>query len=241
MSKISDYFKANKNSNLECHEDLLPEENSKTTHEEFYKNALLEQMNQCSEECDVDKKRIKIKISDTLEKIKKIEDAIKTARDIVGEKEKLITELNFKLSPQPHQQTKCVTPMFQVFDNLFDSDQLAKLRSFKLLKGEDAPFIRHIVQFLYSGNLKSLKIKTVCGRNVKGSESKEKMTPEKHQTVEKMFVERLSQLESSERSDRFKRLNRLMKKAFANISKAEEMKNTEKKTCENLFTALSDK
>lgn len=250
MSKISDYYKASKNSNSECRESIQFEENPKTLNEGFYQNALLEQMNPCSYECAVDKTQLKKQISEMKLKVEKIQEAIKTAREIIYEKDKKIAELNSKLSPKqsdaPIQPTTSDTsatpqPMFQTFNNIFDNDQLAKLRSFNLQKGGDSPFIRQIVQFLYSQNLESLKIKTVCGRKNKGSVSKEKMTPEKYQTVEKVFAERLNQFDSSERSARIQRLNRLLKDAFANISKAEEMKNTEKKTCQNLSKTLSDK
>lgn len=244
MSNLLNYFKVNKTANPELHRDESP----KTINESFYQNALAEQMSSRSDECFIEKNKLKLQISETKAKVKKIQEAIQTAREIVCEKNNKITELNSKLSPKEsdasHQSAQSDTPrppMFATFDDVFDNGQLTKLRSFELKKGDDSPFVRQIVQFLYSENLELLKTKTVCGRNYKGAESKAKMTPEKHQTVEKVFAERLSQFDSTERGIRFKRLNRLLKDAFANISKAEEMKNIEKKTCQILSTTLSEK
>lgn len=198
---------------------------SKKINDQFYDDCLIE--NDRCDECSAQIESLQKQIVEAKEKIKKIEDAIKSCRLIISEKDSEIVNLQKKVPDAlNHALAKSDQLMFQSFSSDFDSEQIRSLRSFSTAPRADATFISFAVKSLYAENPDIVKSKSACGRKYKINQNKEMMTPEKKKILENIFDERLRTIELSliEKNTRQKRLNKLIKDAFTSISNSIESK-----------------
>lgn len=225
--KISEYFKASK---------IVPKsvEPPKKQSEIFYEFCEIKEQ-QCKGRCLTQKAEIKKEILSVKEKKSKVEDAIKTCRAIISQKDSEIEQLKAKL---PKSEEDAVQrELFDGFSHNFTNDQLIDLRSIQPSSRGDSRFVLNAAKYLYSTELERVKTKSVLGRKrASKNAAKEKMTPEKKLIMEKIFDERLKGLDINllERTERAKNLNKLIKNAFGNISKSLESKSTEHEVCQRL-------
>lgn len=221
-SKITNYFVTTKKS--EPAKVERPIEKPPVVAQQFY-----EKFAKCKGHCE--KEELKTKIEEAKEKLAKIEGAIKSCRLVLMEKNMEIDNLDKNSATQEDPSAI----IFDTFSNCFTAEQLKTLRSINSNSPGDSTFILNVVKFLYSDDLGRVKSKSACGRKNKG-QSKEKMTPSKKKTLERIFGERLHKLDVTpmEKSDRKKSVNRLIKDAFASICKSLESKHTQNETCRRL-------
>lgn len=101
----------------------------------------------------------------------------------------------------------------------FGPEQLKDLRAINSDERGDSTFIMKVISFLYAERIETVKTKTACGRRIKGDSSKTMMTPETKAIVHRIYTERLN---GNEMDLRMKKLNKLIKDAFSNISKSHQ-------------------
>lgn len=79
---------------------------------------------------------------------------------------------------------------FAGFTEHFDSEELSKMRVIGTTESEDSTFVLSSIKNLYKNQLEEVSTKSVSGRS-RGSNSKQKMTPEKLKILNDIFDERL--------------------------------------------------
>lgn len=206
---------------------------SKKNNDQFYDDCLIE--NEQCDGCSTEIEKLKKQITEVKEKNKKVEDAIKSCRLIISDKDIEILNLQkiissvLSVNHSNHSKrfeavAKSDQRMFESFSSDFDSEQLRSLRSIPTISRNDSTFISCAVKSLYSENLHLAKNKSACGRKSKNSQNKEMMTPEKKKILADIFDERLQTIGLSleEKNTRQKQLNRLIKYAFSTITKSIE-------------------
>lgn len=191
--------------------------------DKFYKNCLNEEI--CSIVCKKEKEEIKKKTIEIKEKIALVESAIETCRSIMLEKDIEISKLQKETPLLKDSQPE---PMFNSFSNEFSREQINQMKSISTSNRGDSTFINFTIKCLYSGNLESLQNKTSCDRNDK-STNKTAMTPHKKKVIMEIYKERLSNvaINLEEKNTREKKLNKLIKDAFVNITKSLEIQKIE--------------
>lgn len=110
--------------------------------------------------------------------------------------------------------------ILSTFENVLTQNELAKLRSIGTSKKEDSSFILNSIRFLYKNDIDKISSLSLTGRS-RGTEAKQKISPQKYDTIKNMFSERLASLKlnSTEYTDRSKQINTLMKNAFINTKR----------------------
>lgn len=168
-------------------------------------------------------------------------EAIKTCSLIIAEKECEIDQLKrmhsqIYSSNEPATISSQNSLCFHQFEPNFCSSQLADLRSIGTTKRDDSKFISLVIKFMYNENLPCLKTKSVSGRSVKQGETKTQISPEKVTILKNIFSERIygATDDDSERNERKKKLNRLIKDALHNISKRIDANEKEKEVAKRL-------
>lgn len=229
--KIDDYFKTQKSA-----EFAVIQQQPKKANDAFYEDC--ESEHRCSSECTVEKDNLKIKINETKETIKKIEDAIISCRSIIVEKNFEIENLQKRL-PEDSNPVSNDAPelMYTSYSNVFSCEQTTQLRSIGTSARNDSTFIIYAIRCLYAENIDSVRNKSACGKKVKrGEKQKTMMTPEKKKTIENIFDERMrgSGLSILEQNFRKKQLNKLIKDALANITKSLDSRNAVNEACRQL-------
>lgn len=228
-------------------------------HNQFY-NDCLQQQHECQNElcvkakCELYKKKEEIR-----EKIRKNEDAIRICSMVVSEKDQEIERLrkqfesietnesqlsNFNTVPDIASQSisnatasaEKETMSFGAFLNDFTEQELAVLRSVGDNSRDDSTFVSSAMKYLYKENIDVLKQKSLTGRTTKSGQTKQPMTPEKYDTLSRIFSERINAITSDhiQKEIRTKRFNKFIKDAINNINKATQTKEIEKKACELL-------
>lgn len=131
--------------------------------------------------------------------------------------------------------------MFGSYENDFNKETLSYLRSLDPRKENDSHFINTVVKSLYDGRLNILSKKSVTGRSKPG-QTKEAVSPNKHDTLKRIFTERIltATADDAERGARKKKLNRFINDAIHNITKSIESKDLEKEACQRLADNLNE-
>lgn len=109
---------------------------------------------------------------------------------------------------------------FSTFENVLTNNELAVLRSIGSSKKDDSSFVLNSIRFLYKNDIDKMSCLSLTGRS-RGPEAKQKMSPNKYDTVNKMFLERLTsfELNSTEFTDRSKQIDTHVKNAFINTKR----------------------
>lgn len=226
MSKITEYFK--KKNKSATNNEIVRKEKKKV---DFYEDCLQDCRN---EQCIKKKSDLKMQIKEIKTKVVKCEEAIKSCQSVVDEKKSEINNLQKKMPECVASSTPQL--MFESFSNDFNAEQLSHLRSIGPNIRGDSTFVSFVVKYMYSEKLESLKTKSACGRKYKARQNKNEMTPQKKQTLQNIYIERIRNfgVDLFERNMREKQLNKLIKNAFINITKSLEIQNIEKETCRRL-------
>lgn len=239
MASITDYFKKSKKA------ETLPSNNEQiqSSSEKFYRMAFAEQKSKCKKKSCIEIiSALESQIKEMEEKNQNTKDAIITCESVIAEKNCQIKELEKKLSSTNvtsdsvatlNRDTGCDSNeilIFHAFSNDFTSSQLANLREVSKEKRDDSKFISLALKSLYDKNLETLEMKSITGRSSKPGQKKEKMTPEKTAILGEIFHNRLQHATAdlTERTNREKRLNKLIKDAQCNITKALKTQKAEK-------------
>lgn len=237
MSKITSFFKQKKQIAI----DDLPEEkverevNSGTLADQFYKKCAIMQKHACDKaDCLDIKAALKLELAKMHDKNRNMKETIEICSEIIAEKDTEIQHLIKKLTTTANVNVedesipvdlieKSPTENLRAFQNVFNPDQLSYLRSVDNDTQKDSHFIKTAVGSLYEGRLAILKNRSVTGRSA-GGQAKQKLSPPKHSILTEIFSERIMNAtqDSSERVQRQKRLNKLIKDAINNISKSVE-------------------
>lgn len=230
-NSITNYFPQTKNVII----DIDKEKNGKKESEEFYE-ICLEQLTECTMECQKEKEELKMKINELKEKIEKVEGAIESCCSVISEKENEITKLQGQSSQNGANELNQPKILFESFNDVFDAEQLNKLKSISKTDRSDSTFVCTVIKYLYAENLESIGNKTACGRNKKNHDNKEMMTPTKKKVVQDIYSERLCDIAVNldERQKRENKLNRLIKDAFANIKNSSESQKKEREALNRL-------
>lgn len=111
---------------------------------------------------------------------------------------------------------------------MFSCEQIDHLNTFQINVRADSSFVSYIVKYLYAENLDLVANKSSCGRSNKKGGEKKAMTPVKKKLLSDVYAVRLHNYVANieERNSREKRLNKLIKDAFASISKSVKEKET---------------
>lgn len=254
--KISVFFKEVKTVPVEKN-TISP---SVSVHNQFYKNCL-QQQHECQNELCVKTKRELLKKKEGIrEKIRKNEEAIRICSMVLSEKNEEIARLHGEIESIETSETQLSnsnsvpdiasqqsisnvtanaeerTISFGTFLNEFAELELAELRSVGDSIRDDSTFVASSVKYLYKENLGVLKQKSLTGRTTKSGQTKQPMTPQKYDTLSRIFIERINGITNDhiEKESRTKCFNRLIKDAINNINRATQTKEIEKKACELL-------
>lgn len=223
--KLTDYFAVTKKDVIEKRNEV------KKNNENFYEECLNE--NKCS--CEKQKNSLKMKIKEIKAKVIEYENMVKTARLVIAEKDEEIDRLQkdvclgIALAETVITTVSVQSPIeFKSFSAHFDPDQLKHLRAINSDQRSDSTFILNVIKFLYDGRLESIGTKTVCGRIMNADKAKIMMTPQTKLIVERIYRERLNLLGITELEQNVRRnkINKLIKDAFTNITKATHTKET---------------
>lgn len=258
MSKITAFFKqVKKNSNNDITEDTEESENifeQRTFAELFYEKCLTAQEHACNNiDCLNLKAALQLELKTMEEKNRNIKAAIQICDEIVADKDIEIQNLMQKISVNANVEVRDELPpvgernnavsaecvdlpqkssieLFSTFQNNFNPDQLGDLRSISTKQEKDSHFVHNVVEALYEGQLKTLKNISVTGRSA-GGQVKEKMSEQKHTILTNIYTERIMFVtqKSAERVLRQKKLNKHIKDAIRNISKAHNDEECKKK------------
>lgn len=228
-SKITHFFKHTKSNTI-----------SKDRKNDFYEDCLLQKIENCSEEvCHNKKNGLKLIIKDQEDKLKQIEEAIKTCLGISDKKKIQIEKMKIEIessakknvvidgaqiqsSSTSNVQRNTVSyrpvTLFEAFSNDVDSKGLAKLRSLSSCKKDDSKFVLNAIRFLYKNDTEKIASLSLSGRS-REAEPKNQMTPRKRKTIENLFTERLNSfdLDESEYAIRSSKVGFHIKNAFGNI------------------------
>lgn len=250
--RINTYFKQVKHLS-----EIQPVETAECVTSTFYKNCL-EEKEQCNNELCIDKKNeLNVKREEVIQKIRKIEEAMRVCSTILSEKDKKIDILRKqangnsmsliscaaalpKVASQPISNTEGVeeeeATIFSEFSTDFSAEDLAVLRSIGSAKREDSTFVATSMKCLYKDDLSILEQKTLTGRSSKTDRIVYPVTPKKVEILSKMFDERINSIthDEIEKISRNKCLNKYIKDAIMNINKIAKTKETEKNACKQL-------
>lgn len=231
---LTNYFAKLKTSTTS--ENIVKKNEEKKTEDNFYENCVYEK--KCYE-CDKKKAQIKIKINELKEKIVEYENMTKTVRSVIAEKDEEINRLKGKSFCETVANIIDSNPAqsFETFTN-FNSEQLQSLRAIGPDERGDSTFVLHVIKFLYADRFECLATKSACGRKNKSDGSKTMMTPQTKQILERIYLERLNRLgiSPSKQNIRYKKVNKLIKDAFTNITKSIPPKDV----CRKLFDELKE-
>lgn len=239
QTSLKKFFNTTKNSNNLLESD---KKHSGSVQDKFYTEILTQHCNK--ESCVNEKSNLKKKINDMKKKNNQIEIAIKTCATIIEKKkteidilQKTLKSTEFNLIGTKEPAEKVIEPKekkskviqaegsqlsFTKFFEYFNELELAEIRSIGCSPREDSKFITLCLKAIYKGRLECLKNKSVSGRGRTKNESKEKLTPSKMPIIQEMFTERINIVTNidSERSNRLKVLNKLIKDGISNINRS---------------------
>lgn len=229
---ITDFFKAGKKNTV-----ILPSAEVKNTTDQFYSLCLHEKLRICKNpKCCTEKHELKVKRIEQEEKLKEINRAIDLCLEICRKKETKIDKLmsKRKVPEKVNHPVACsgvpndANKMLSKFENDFTQNDLAKLRSMGTTKTDDSSFILNSIRFLYKNDTDKISSVSLTGRS-RGAEAKQKMSPQKYDTIKDLFTERLNSLKlnSIDFAERSKELNKHMKNAFINIKRSGKSNNDE--------------
>lgn len=216
QSKLDGFLKKQSRFVISTHTNDVP---SKT--DEFY-NSYLDKSSSC---CQQEKNRLRFKLAEMKTKIAQNQNAVNTCLKICEKKqtkikklEELLQSKKKDISAQPVVEANM--KLFSKYDVQFPTEELAKLRSIGSTKKDDSTFILTGTRSLYRNDLNRAASITVSGRS-RGPEPKQMMSPEKLETINGIFMERLDSLglERGDRVERHKKLNELIRHALTNIKK----------------------
>lgn len=230
--QITDFFKASKKKPV-----VLPSTEVKNTTDQFYSLCLHEKLENCKNpNCSKEKHELKVKRIEQEEKLKEINRAIDLCLAICRKKEEKIGQLmpKRKVPEKVNDPVACpgvpndANKMLSKFENDFTQNDLAKLRSMGTTKTDDSSFILNSIRFLYKNDTDKISSLSLTGRS-RGTAAKQKMSPQKYDTIKDLFTERLSSLElnSIDFAERSKELNKHMKNAFINVKRSGKSNNDE--------------
>lgn len=243
---LTEFFKTTKKANAINASSI----ETKSATDQFYTLCLNEQLGKCNNSiCEKEKRELKAKCIEQEKKLREIQRAIDKCLEITQKKEKKIECLSSEIkvarvsdpiacdsnsddvsksnvTEKVNEPTTCtsksinVNNIFSTFENVFTHDELARLRSIGPTKKDDSSFVLSSIRFLYKNDVEKISSLSLTGRS-RGTESKQKMCPEKYDTIKDLFSERLTSmnLNSTEFSDRTKQMHKLMKNAFINIKR----------------------
>lgn len=217
--QLTDFFPVNKKINA-----IIPSTAIKSP-TDFYTLCLRDKVEGCNNSlCSNEKNSLNLKLAEQEKKLEEIDRAIEICLSICRKKGQKIEEMiaTKKVNEPAVSLTKSinVNNMFSNFTNVFTHDELARLRSKGPTKKDDSSFVLDAIRYLYQNNAEKISSLSVTG-NARGTEPKEKMSTEKHDTIKRLFLERLSSLHlnSTEVNSRAKQLNTHLKNAFINTKR----------------------
>lgn len=221
--KVTDFFSQTKKDSCVINEKESVEEK---TVENFYDKCLREKKCQCEKK----EASLKIKINALKEKLIEYENMVKIVRSVIEEKDEEINRLRKDVSPDVTTQNtgpvELSQPSFVSFSLHFNPKQLEYLQTINSDERSDSTFVLNVIKFLYDGRHETLETKTACGRKINVNEAKTLMTPQTKLIVERIYSERLNllQLGALQHDVRRKKINKLIKDAFANITRSNQTK-----------------
>lgn len=222
--EITNFFRASKKSSA-----ISPSIETKTATDQFYSLCLREKIEKCNNlECCTEKNELKARCIEQEEKLREINQAIEICSGFSRRKEKKIDKLQkeMEVAEKIIEPVACINKsndankFFSTFENVLTHDELARLRSILPNQKFDSSFVLNSIRFLYKNNNQQISSLSLTGRS-RGSEAKQRICPEKYETVKNLFLERLTSLKlnSNEFTNRLKQLNQLMKNAFINTKR----------------------
>lgn len=241
---ITQYFNVQKNNDPI---ESPPSENQNIIESvAFYNECLeVEQANCLNVTCLKSKKELRQSICEMEKKCAKLEQAIITCKAVITEKNVYIENFDIKLHSTESRTNEPETAKMEIYKNdqlmyedykgTFDSAILSRLRSLGIKKPDDSTFVSVAVRSLYDGKLDLLKNKSLTGRSTKG-EKREPITPDKLETLKKLFDERINSVTSDLkiRNERKKNLNTCIKNAIRNINDSVGKESVEEEVCSRL-------
>lgn len=218
QSTLTDYYAKNKNSHSQ------KENNIKKINDKFYEDCFRKMEKCTNSNCQREEIELRKQLKEIKEKIEKVEEAIASCRSVIDEKNILIESIR-KKSEIPNETLK-LTKIFEQFLNQpFSRDQIDRLYTFQSNSRSDSSFVLFVLKCLYADNLSAVEKKSSCGKSGKKGEKKEMMTPTKKKTLVDVYGARLrSYAKPEEFTSREKKLNKLIKDGFANITKSIKVK-----------------
>lgn len=166
----------------------------------------------------------------------------KTVRSVIAEKDEEIKRMKGKsfcgTMANIIDSNSAQLASFETFAENFNSEQMQSLRAIGPDERGDSTFVLHVIKFLYADRFECLETKSACGRKNKADGSKTMMTPQTIQILERIYLERLNRLgiSPSKQNIRYKKVNKLIKDAFTNITKSIPPKDV----CRKLFDELKE-
>lgn len=219
-TKITQFFVSNEST--QNNNDTQPEK-PKNKRIDFYKECVVKgrsKKSQCIQQNCIEMK------SKAMEKLKKQKEkrnqtliAIQMVEDMLKKKDAKIQSLRTQLQQVQQQVTtnSSINDLYTHFEEEFDKDTLAELRSIDGAIPSDSTFILACVRSIYKHDMNRLKTTSLTGRNRNGQQ-KQAMSPKKSNVLKKIFDERLNalNLEHNEETKRRSRLNNHIKSAILN-------------------------
>lgn len=157
--------------------------------------------------------------SETGKKLKYATKLLKQSSGILLEKEILIKKLSSKIESGTTQSD---STLFNKYSDVFETEELKKLRSMKPGIKSDSTFILNLMRGLYKGSdISKLKSRTATGRNYK-NQQKHEISFEKKNIIKEMFTERLEHEtcdDVTKISMRLGKVNDLIRSAIHNITR----------------------
>lgn len=245
-SSIKYYFKKQEPT---VENDLVVAENTSSTIptyskpiSDFYNKCQLKSLESenCTERLCVDEKQqLKTKIQETKKTIDQILKAQQFAADIIKEKDEKILRLRTQIDSHNNQPstssqkatvniesaTVNVAPLnaYDNFSEWFSAEQLSMLRGIEKALSGDSTFILAVMRSLFEKNIDELKNITVAGQHRKNS-MKKKIDEMTLKVITDIFNERINGVDEAAKSNRKKRLNKLLNSAITNINNANKNK-----------------
>lgn len=210
--KITDFFLKSKTI-----ENVGISETRTNVRQKFYQECA--KTNCQRPECVSKKAELTEKFENLKEKRSDIAKAIQMVSNMIEKKENKIKILKSKL-----EESGClclptdINKVFKRFEDSFPESGLAQLRSVDGNWKYDSTFILIALRLLYKNDLTRLKIISITGRSRNKTE-KIAMSPQKVQTLNDIFKERLDALNlgEDETTKRSKRLNYHINSAIHNV------------------------
>lgn len=150
--------------------------------------------------CVTEKRKLLEQLAKSEEKVQQTKQAIRMCKQVIEEKNAVLSSLKEQLKQQNQAEThKETDQLFIGYESNFSSDGLSALRSIGGTKSDDSKFVSTGMRFMYQGQIERLENVSVTSNSKKKrthpdatENSKEKMSPAKLDAVKSIYSQRMN-------------------------------------------------